>query len=187
MLGIPGALGVAFALMAFTTFVYDTLDVCTRLGRYIMQELTGWHDAEGRWIGTRPDGRRAAVLPDATARSIPHGKADSRLEDVLVAVRRQQSIAGRADAFGRDGLAVANAGRRWVWFVTGIPTVFMYTMSTWALVQIIGHDFGSLVASIAMVLLALAALMAVEAVVIFVRGGSPPRGEREPEVELASA
>ncbi|MFM8291280.1 MAG: carbon starvation protein A, partial [Planctomycetia bacterium] len=39
ILGIPTAIGVSFALTAFTTFVYDTLDVCTRLGRYIVQEL----------------------------------------------------------------------------------------------------------------------------------------------------
>jgi len=31
-----------FALLAFATFVYDTLDVATRLGRYVFQELTGW-------------------------------------------------------------------------------------------------------------------------------------------------
>ena len=30
---ISPSLGVAFGLMAFTTFVYDTLDVCMRLGR----------------------------------------------------------------------------------------------------------------------------------------------------------
>ena len=36
-LGIPAAFGVSFGLMAFTTFVYDTLDVCTRLGRYILR------------------------------------------------------------------------------------------------------------------------------------------------------
>ena len=28
--------------MAFSTFVFDTLDVATRLGRYILQELFGW-------------------------------------------------------------------------------------------------------------------------------------------------
>ncbi|HEX7175823.1 MAG TPA: carbon starvation CstA family protein, partial [Pyrinomonadaceae bacterium] len=33
---------VTFGAMAFSTFVFDTLDVSTRLGRYIMQELTGW-------------------------------------------------------------------------------------------------------------------------------------------------
>lgn len=30
-----------FATMAFSTFVFDTLDVATRLGRYILEELTG--------------------------------------------------------------------------------------------------------------------------------------------------
>ena len=41
--------GIAFpfALLAFSTFVYDTLDVCTRLARYIFQELTGWKSRTG--------------------------------------------------------------------------------------------------------------------------------------------
>ncbi len=36
---------ITFGAMAFSTFVFDTLDVATRLGRYILQELTrsqGW-------------------------------------------------------------------------------------------------------------------------------------------------
>ncbi len=33
---------ITFGAMAFSTFVFDTLDVCTRLGRYIVQELFGW-------------------------------------------------------------------------------------------------------------------------------------------------
>lgn len=41
-LGIPYELALNFALLAFATFVYDTLDVSTRLGRYIFEELTGW-------------------------------------------------------------------------------------------------------------------------------------------------
>jgi carbon starvation protein len=41
-LGIPREFALNFALLAFATFVYDTLDVATRLGRYIFQELTGW-------------------------------------------------------------------------------------------------------------------------------------------------
>ena len=43
---------MSFALMAFATFVYDTLDVCTRLGRFILQELTGLHNWFGRCSGT---------------------------------------------------------------------------------------------------------------------------------------
>jgi carbon starvation protein len=36
-----------FGAMAFSTFVFDTLDVCTRLSRYILQELTGWSGRAG--------------------------------------------------------------------------------------------------------------------------------------------
>lgn len=45
-LGVPGEFALNFALLAFATFVYDTLDVATRLGRYIFEELTGWR---GKW------------------------------------------------------------------------------------------------------------------------------------------
>lgn len=39
--GIPFAAGVTFAKLAFATFIYDTLDVATRLGRYVLQEALG--------------------------------------------------------------------------------------------------------------------------------------------------
>lgn len=40
-LGINKGFALNFALLAFATFVYDTLDVATRLGRYIFEELAG--------------------------------------------------------------------------------------------------------------------------------------------------
>ncbi|MBM3290480.1 MAG: carbon starvation protein A, partial [Candidatus Hydrogenedentes bacterium] len=52
VLRIPESMGLAFGMLAFTTFVYDTLDVCTRLGRYILQELTGLKGRAGRWTAT---------------------------------------------------------------------------------------------------------------------------------------
>jgi len=48
LLGIGFKVAFPFALLAFSTFVYDTLDVSTRLARYILQELTGWR---GLWGG----------------------------------------------------------------------------------------------------------------------------------------
>jgi carbon starvation protein len=36
-----------FGAMAFSTFVFDTLDVSTRLGRYTLQELFGWSGRAG--------------------------------------------------------------------------------------------------------------------------------------------
>ncbi|HET7292364.1 MAG TPA: carbon starvation CstA family protein [Vicinamibacteria bacterium] len=41
-----------FGAMAFSTFVFDTLDVSTRLGRYILQELFSWGDRRGALLAT---------------------------------------------------------------------------------------------------------------------------------------
>ena len=46
------AFAITFGAMAFSTFVFDTLDVCTRLGRYIVQELFGWKGRFGALLGT---------------------------------------------------------------------------------------------------------------------------------------
>jgi carbon starvation protein len=43
---------ITFGAMAFSTFVFDTLDVGTRLGRYIVQELFGWKGVTGMIGGT---------------------------------------------------------------------------------------------------------------------------------------
>ena len=43
---------VTFGAMAFSTFIFDTLDVCMRLGRYIVQELFGVPGRVGAMIGT---------------------------------------------------------------------------------------------------------------------------------------
>jgi carbon starvation protein len=46
------AFAVTFGAMAFSTFVFDTLDICMRLGRYIVQELLGWPGLRGAIAGT---------------------------------------------------------------------------------------------------------------------------------------
>jgi carbon starvation protein len=45
-------LAITFGAMAFSTFVFDTLDVSTRLGRFIIQELTGWTGTRGVALAT---------------------------------------------------------------------------------------------------------------------------------------
>lgn len=46
------AFAITFGAMAFSTFVFDTLDVSTRLGRYILQELFGWTSRVGGLVAT---------------------------------------------------------------------------------------------------------------------------------------
>ena len=50
----PGAFlfAATFGAMAFSTFVFDTLDVATRLGRLILQELAGKHGRTAALVGT---------------------------------------------------------------------------------------------------------------------------------------
>jgi len=43
---------ITFGAMAFSTFVFDTVDVSTRLGRYIVQELFRWQSRFGAWVGS---------------------------------------------------------------------------------------------------------------------------------------
>jgi len=43
---------ITFGAMAFSTFVFDTVDVSTRLGRYIVQELFRWQTRFGAWVGS---------------------------------------------------------------------------------------------------------------------------------------
>lgn len=183
VLGIPPAFAVSFGLMAFTTFVYDTLDVCTRLGRYIIQELTGWQDRWGRLFATAI----TAGAPLFFLLRQPLASANGGTEVLVPTWKVFWDLFGASNqllaALALIGVTVwlwRTRRATWVWFVTGIPTVFMYTMSTWALIRLIRVNIGKedyVLASVGGVLLALAVLMAVDAaLVIFAsfRTG-PPR------------
>jgi carbon starvation protein len=52
LIGIDYNVALGFALLAFSTFVYDTLDVATRLGRYVFQELVGWKTKSSQYAAT---------------------------------------------------------------------------------------------------------------------------------------
>jgi carbon starvation protein len=52
VLHVPVHWGLTFGMLAFATFVYDTLDVSTRLGRYLLEELLRLRGPAARWIAT---------------------------------------------------------------------------------------------------------------------------------------
>ncbi|MSR57103.1 MAG: carbon starvation protein A [Planctomycetaceae bacterium] len=193
VLGVPAAFGVSFGLMAFTTFVYDTLDVCTRLGRYILQELTGMQGWVGRWLAT------------AATAGVP----------LLFLLWQPTDAAGKPvwlifwNLFGASNQLLAaltllgvtvwlwrTYRAKWVLFVTGMPCVWMYAMSMWALVRLLSPlgagisqaiDTGTLTAVnnpvpwVALVLASLGALMLIEALRILISGGGrPPAAQSVP-------
>lgn len=194
VLGVPASFGVSFGLLAFTTFVYDTLDVCTRLGRYIVQELTGLQGRLGRWLGTGV----TAVMPlvfvmrsgtDGAGQPIP-----AWLKFWPLFGASNQLLAGLALVGVTVWLWRRYRGW-WVWVVAGVPMVFMYVVSMWALLRFVWTGFFSdgwgqpgvtsdPVPWAALVLVGLALLVLVEAMRVF--GGGPP-GKRETAAVAAAA
>jgi hypothetical protein len=76
-----------------------------------------------------------------------------------------------------------------VWLVTGLPTAFMYVMSTWALAAMTAPRFRAdgawslprdPVPWIGLVLLWLAALMLIEAIRVLLSLGRPPQAGMRP-------
>lgn len=52
LLGIDPLVATTFGAMALSTFIFDTLDSATRLGRYILQELSGRDDKLSAYVAT---------------------------------------------------------------------------------------------------------------------------------------
>ena len=50
--GIPRVLGAEFAMLAISTFLLTTLDTCTRLTRFLIEELFSWRNQASRFLGT---------------------------------------------------------------------------------------------------------------------------------------
>ena len=180
VINLPPQVGITFALMAFTTFVYDTLDVCTRLGRYILQELTGWQGKGGRAFGT--------MLTAGTPLFFLLGHSDPnvpvwRLFWDLFGASNQ--LLAALTLLGVTVWLWRTRGERWVWIVTGIPTVIMYVMSIWALATMTLAKFratdgswqlsSDVVGWIGIVLILLAAMMLYEAALALLGSREPPR------------
>jgi carbon starvation protein len=178
-IGIPREAAITFALLAFTTFVYDTLDVCTRLGRFIIQELTGLHNAFGKALGT--------IL---TA-GVPIFFMLRHPSDAPPLFRTFWNLFGASNqllaALTLLGITVWLWKTRrvwWVWLVVGIPMAWMYTMSIWALgIMTLPKLFSETrptfladpVPYIGLILLVLAVVMLLEAIrVLLFSSPAPP-------------
>lgn len=185
-LGIPMALGYSFGLLAFTTFVYDTLDVCTRLGRYIIQELTGWRSKAGAWFATSITAIVPLIFVMLPAQIGANGKP-------IPAWRVFWGLFGASNqllaALALVGITVwlwRTRRQKWVWLVTGLPAVWMYIVSMWALIIFVKKGFTNKEGAWAMtsnpvpwaatVLILLAALVLIEAIRVFVKDDNKPTG-----------
>jgi carbon starvation protein len=122
LVGIGFGVAFPFALLAFSTFVYDTLDVCTRLSRYVLQELFGLK------------GRVGAVVATAVSLMLPM---------VFLMVTKEKGYLLAWPIFGTSNQLLASlillAVSVWMLrmgrnaWIALVPMAFMMTMTLWSL------------------------------------------------------
>lgn len=123
---------ITFGAMAFSTFVFDTLDVCMRLGRYIVQELVGIPGRTGAIIGTLG----TVALPVVIAFSAKQG---SWLEFWALFGASNQLLAALTLLSITAWLYQA---RKRIAF-TLIPMLFVLVITLWALGSLVIGNFGA--------------------------------------------
>jgi carbon starvation protein len=185
LIGLSPAFGISFGLMAFTTFVYDTLDVCTRLGRYIFEELTGLRNKVGRALGTLLTAGVPIIflfqtMTDAKGNPIPAWKTFWNTFGAS-----NQLLAALA-LIGVTVWLVKTAKNKRVWLVAFIPAVFMFVMSNWSLLDSVNKAWilktpgiHPAIPIVAIILVVLSVLVAVETIIALAtrKGGA---GELKP-------
>ena len=168
--GIDRTLAVSFALLAFTTFVYDTLDVSTRLGRYVLQELLGWRSRAGAFVATAitvlaPAIFVSASLTDAQGRPIAAWRVFWPIFGSSNQLLAGLTLLGITIWLRRTGRARA------AW-LTGVPMAFMMVTTLWSLVMLLERAWLRVVAGsgvdgpgvVALVLFLLAVALVIEAI-----------------------
>lgn len=169
-----------FGLLCFATFVFDTLDACTRLARYVLMELTGWTGKVG--------------MVGATALTLTLPAIVVSLPPAVVA--GQQLPVWRAfwNLFGTSNQLLAALGLlgvtvwlhqrgKSVWYTLG-PTLLMLVMTMWSLLLAMQTHLGRMKTGTAaavhhiefgvvVLLLVLAVWLVVEAVLL-ARNRTPP-------------
>jgi carbon starvation protein len=133
-LGIPIQYGTMLGLLALSTFLLTTLDTCTRLARYVLQEFFGWDNAEAkvRWTATILTLILPAIMAFMTY-TTPAGQ-------VIPVWRAIWPVFGATNQLlaGLALLAVTVWLKRTerTWQFAGIPMVFMIGMTLTATVML---------------------------------------------------
>jgi carbon starvation protein len=121
---------ITFGAMAFSTFVFDTLDVSARLGRYILQELFKWPSRAGAAVGTL----LTLALP---AYFLWVSQEGAYLKFWTLFGASNQLLAALTLLAITIWLYQA---RRRVWF-TLLPMLFVLTITLWSLVKLTIGNF----------------------------------------------
>jgi len=131
--GVSPSLATTFGLLAVSTFLLTTLDTCTRLGRFIVQELLGLTGTFGRLVGTGA----TLVIPTVMVfvqLEGPNGQPMPAWKAIWPAFGATNQLLG-ALALLVVYAWLRHTGRK-TWFVFA-PMVFMFVTTLTALAQLV--------------------------------------------------
>jgi carbon starvation protein len=156
LFGVPQTYAMTFGLLAFATFVYDTLDVATRLGRHVLEELTGWQGWAGQMAAT------AATLALPFFFLLTTGEA-AYLKFWPIFGASNQLLAALS-LLGVSVWLIKTGQNPWY---TLVPAFFLLATTLWALLLLIKPSVSTLTPDltgiIALTLIAIALLLLFEA------------------------
>ncbi|MCA8976812.1 MAG: carbon starvation protein A [Planctomycetes bacterium] len=167
-LGVPLQFAITFGMLAFATFVYDTLDVCTRLARYLWTEFTGWKSKLSGVVGTvislvLPLWFVSQTVTNADGKVIPAYKVIWPLFGSTNQLLAGLTLVGLS-------LWLANSGKpRLLRWLVGVPMLFMMAMTISALTLQIMRPQNAQILTVAVILLALALWITAEAIVAMLK------------------
>ena len=126
---LPVGVAHGFALLCFATFIFDTLDACTRLARYVLMELLGWAGTTRALIATAltlAGPLVLALLPPAEleGKTLPLWRVFWGLFGSSNQLLAALTLLGLTVWLYRSG--------RGAWFTLG-PAVLMLGVSLWSL------------------------------------------------------
>jgi len=157
--GIPYGIGVHFGLLALSTFILTTLDTATRLGRYAFEEFFGVRGKKSRYLTALATLALPAVFVLITLRG-PQGKSLPAWQVIWpVFGATNQLLAGLT--LVAIMVWMKKEGRKLGFLV--LPTLFMLTMTLWALVLLFLQYRFKTIGVISLVLIGLAGVLVVEA------------------------
>ncbi|MEE9133554.1 MAG: carbon starvation CstA family protein [Gemmatimonadota bacterium] len=172
-LGIPARFGAHFGLLALSTFLLTTLDTCTRLGRYVMQEAFGWakNDAKSRFWATVVTLALPAALVFATYTDPVTGVVQPAWRAIWPVFGATNQLLA-ALALLAITLWLKRTGRAWAF--AGVPMAFMLVMTMSALVLLIFQEGPQLIRVISLALFVLGLMLSIEAARAFRLGELGP-------------
>lgn len=187
-LGIPLSFAVSFGMLAFATFVFDTIDVTTRLGRYLLQELFGWRTLTGRALATVLTLIVPAILLSLTTIG-PDGKPMPAYLSIWPVFGASNQLLAALSLLGLFIWLFRRQRQQKAVFLVGIPMAFMMTMTLWSLAitlqrWLVGISAGSRsvfdpIAIAALLLVVLAVGLIIEGIAVL-RRPLEPTGALEP-------